>query len=274
VVAGIVLDLDAAWGKSVTVLTVVQGGLCGRRAAVDLVQPVVRAGLGLASTVVGVARRRRVGPGAPRRSQDASGSDAGQVRGLFPGPAGAGDADAVRRAGRPVTGTAVAELSAVDSTRMAMTWTVTVQESLGVVLVGKDARTDPRQGDTPVTQSLPLLCFRSVPGEIQPPAGVNLTYTPGVAMPSPYYSGWSRGWVALTPAIRGTSLASLNVANATCVRYFGDGWRIAEFHDGWWYYDGAWRSRGGWRYWAHGVVPADVRFWVRVDDQPANPWGL
>ncbi|MDQ1294446.1 MAG: hypothetical protein QG608_2329 [Actinomycetota bacterium] len=170
------------------------------------------------------------------------------------------------------TGPAIAGPSAALSVRKALTWTVHVQEPVGVVLVGFDDQSDPYHGDTPVTRSLPLLCFKSVPEEIVPPEGVNLYYSPGVAMPSGYYSGWSRGWVALTPPIRGTSLTSLAVANQTCVNYFGDGWRMGEFHDGWWDNGGTY-ERGGWRYWAHGVVPADIRFWVHIDDQNANPWG-
>ena len=66
-------------------LTVVQGGLCGRWEAGALVQLVVWAGLGLAATVIGVARLRSVGPRALRRMADAPGGDAGPVPGLFLG---------------------------------------------------------------------------------------------------------------------------------------------------------------------------------------------
>ncbi|MDR7275758.1 hypothetical protein [Catenuloplanes atrovinosus] len=32
-----------------------------------------------------------------------------------------------------------------------------------------------------------------------------------------------------------------------------------------------WRQ-GGWSFRAEGTLPAGTRFWVAVDDQPANPW--
>jgi hypothetical protein len=47
---------------------------------------------------------------------------------------------------------------------------------------------------------------------------------------------------------------------------------MGEFHDGWWDNGGTY-ERGGWNFWAHGVIPDNTRFWIRVDDQNANPWG-
>jgi hypothetical protein len=51
-------------------------------------------------------------------------------------------------------------------------------------------------------------------------------------------------------------------ANALCVEKFGEGWRAAEFHDGW-----------GWHFQAAGSVgDSHGRFWADINDQPATCW--
>jgi hypothetical protein len=37
---------------------------------------------------------------------------------------------------------------------------------------------------------------------------------------------------------------------------------MAEFH----------HPQGGWNWWARGNVRTDRRFWIAIDDQPANCW--
>lgn len=138
-----------------------------------------------------------------------------------------------------------------------MTWVVRVQRAHGVVNVGADAQTNAYQGDTPARRYLPILCLRVDNSPI--PKGV----TPD------FYNGWARGWVALTPPIRGTKLTSWKAANKICAANFGRGWRIAEHHSGW-YGDPPQPSH--WHFWARGVVPSQTRFWVAINDQPANPW--
>ncbi|MFJ7999741.1 RICIN domain-containing protein [Streptomyces sp. NPDC096310] len=131
-----------------------------------------------------------------------------------------------------------------------MTWTVLNQRSDGVVQVGRDEdRSDPYTGDTPAAASLPVLCLR-MDGRAAP-AGI----------PTTGAHSWAKGEVRATPAVRGADLISRTVADTVCQAYFGDGWRMAEFHDG-----------GGWSLWAAGTLPTGVRFWTAINDQNANPW--
>jgi hypothetical protein len=37
---------------------------------------------------------------------------------------------------------------------------------------------------------------------------------------------------------------------------------MGEFHDG----------NGGWTWWGRGSINSTTRFWVAINDQPANPW--
>lgn len=140
-----------------------------------------------------------------------------------------------------------------------MTWTVLAKGTAnGTVRVGADAATDPYNGDTPATATLPLLCLRVTGSGV--PSGI----TPD------FYAGWARGTVAATPPVQGKALTSLSVANSLCAQYYGTGWRLAEFHDG--RYGSNLESSGGWSFWAHGYLPENTRFWTAIDDQPANPW--
>lgn len=106
----------------------------------------------------------------------------------------------------------------------------------------------PYHGDTACFASLPLLCI--FPGEVA---------NPGVR--SSTYAEWSGGILATTAPVRGTALRSYRAASEVCAHAFGPGWRMAEFHDGW-----------GWGFLALGAVRSDTRFWVAIDDQPANCW--
>jgi hypothetical protein len=120
----------------------------------------------------------------------------------------------------------------------------------GLVLVGGREGYDPYEGDTPCSEHLPVLCLH-VTGDEAP-----TTIEPD------FYHGWARGEVDLTQPVAGFELSSLYVADQMCVQAFGQGWRMAEFHDG----------GGGWNWWAYGDLAEDGLFWVRIDDQPANPW--
>ncbi|HXU31227.1 MAG TPA: flagellar hook-length control protein [Thermoanaerobaculia bacterium] len=108
---------------------------------------------------------------------------------------------------------------------------------------------DPYVGDTLCNQSLPILCIRQ-----------DASPNPGVA--TSFYNGWAAGHIHLTPPQVGTSLGSLANADAICTSYFGPGYRMAEFHDG----------SGGWAWQAYGNVNAAFRFWLYINDQPANCW--
>jgi hypothetical protein len=139
-----------------------------------------------------------------------------------------------------------------------MTWAVQQQLPGGVVHVGSDGLTNPYAGDTPPTTRLPVLCLLVNNSGV--PAGI----TPG------FYNGWARGVVALTAPVFGSQLTSRAQADALCSGTFGGGWRMAEFHDGWFGPNLA--QSGGWSYYAFGALPLGTRFWTAINDQPANPW--
>ena len=119
-------------------------------------------------------------------------------------------------------------------------------------LVGRHAETNAYTGDTSCTEAWPLLCIQ--PLDIPPPTEVELEIG--------FYRGWTGGRIALTEPVYGTELTSLAATDQRCVDAFGTGWRLGEFHDG----------GGGWNWWAVGEIPLEARFWLWIDDQPANPW--
>ena len=135
-----------------------------------------------------------------------------------------------------------------------MTWTL-LQQIDGVVHVGTDARTNPYGGDVTCDATLPLLCY--LPEGAAPPNRNDQV---------DYYSKWAPGRVALTGAVNGYQITSLEAANQLCAGLFGSGFaRVAEFHDGNY-------GNSGWDFWAYGNLPIGTRFWVGINDQPANPW--
>lgn len=138
-----------------------------------------------------------------------------------------------------------------------MTWSMLEQRAGSLVHVGRDATTNAYNGDTPATAVLPVLCLLVTNSAA--PSGINLTM----------YEGWARGSVALTQPLSGTLLSSRAAADAICASRFGNGWRMAEFHDG--RYGPGLSSTSGWSFWASGQL-ASGRFWVAINDQPANPW--
>jgi hypothetical protein len=105
-------------------------------------------------------------------------------------------------------------------------------------------------GDTSCKEYLPMLCLNQ---DGSPDPGV---------VPSGFYAGWTKGHIGLTLNIQGVVLTSLNVADQICQHYFGPGYRMAEFHDG----------GGGWGWHAYANVSPNQRFWVHINDQPANCW--
>jgi hypothetical protein len=147
--------------------------------------------------------------------------------------------------------------SAMADTRQAMTWTALDRQG-GYTRVGADASTSPYRGDTAIDELLPLLC--RVQDQTAPPDGIDFDS----------YVGWVQGSVALTSPILGVDLTSQAEGDAICAGAFGAGWRMAEFHDG--RYGPGFSYPGGWSYWGGGEIPADTRFWVAINDQPANAW--
>jgi hypothetical protein len=147
----------------------------------------------------------------------------------------------------------------LTATHAGLTWTRLERRLFPpVVRVGADGVSNPYNGDTPATASLPILCLL-VDGSAVPP-GITPTFS----------AGWSRGRVQLSPSVPGSQLTSQAAADAICSASFGTGWRMAEFHDG--RYGANLQSIGGWSFWAYGNVPSGTRFWTFINDQPANPW--
>lgn len=139
-----------------------------------------------------------------------------------------------------------------------MTWRATEQRSGPVTHVASDNVTNPYSGDTPASASLPVLCLR-------------VTNAPAPSNVSPdFYNGWAKGSLAITAPVTGSTLTSRATADALCSSTFGGGWRMAEFHDG--FYGTNLASSGGWSYWGYGNIPIGQRMWVAINDQPANPW--
>lgn len=130
-----------------------------------------------------------------------------------------------------------------------MTWGVRGQHKLGVWVGAIDGVTNAYDGDTRCSETRSMLCFK--PGSQPAPEGLVL----------PSRVQWSGGEVGLVPEVLGLEVRSRERADAMCAAKFGDGWRMAEFHDA-----------GDWGYGAVGELPRDAMFWVAIRDQRANLW--
>lgn len=161
------------------------------------------------------------------------------------------------------------------ASRMGMTWGVTPHHATNrgdVTLVS--CHGEPRiegqgcnayEGDTACSLERPVLCLK-VDGRPRPDVASGSNSRSSQS--NDFYSGWAGGRVALAPAVRGDQFASQDEANAWCASHLGEGWRMAEHHDGW-TRDGA---KGGWGFMAQGNITNGSRFWVAINDQPANCW--
>jgi hypothetical protein len=132
---------------------------------------------------------------------------------------------------------------------MAMTWGVRGQQGLATWVGALDHVTNAYSGDTPCSETRPLLCIQA--GSRPQPEGFVL----------PHPIRWTGGAIALVPDVLGLEIRSRDTADRLCSAKFGPGWRMAEFHDG-----------GAWGLGAEGELPADARFWVAINDQRANLW--
>jgi hypothetical protein len=167
-------------------------------------------------------------------------------------------------------------ISQAQANPNAMTWiggTPLVLSGKTYVLFSSDISTNPYQGDTSINEYRSLLCIKKIP-LLPAPVGLPLSYlTPGGATAG----SWSGGKVLVIPNIQGTQLTSLAVANSICnqvgqIVRGTPGYRMAEFHDGTGIYS-------GWSFWteAYGYINGlaqspPTRYWVYINDQPANPW--
>lgn len=115
---------------------------------------------------------------------------------------------------------------------MGMTWSL--HRVVGkAALVGSDGSTNAYEGDTPVDQSLPLLCVKK--RDLPCPGGVE----------ADFYHGWTGYELRLSSPVAGTELTSLEAANAIIQRELGAGWEMAEFHS----------PQGGWTWWGYWAEP-------------------
>jgi hypothetical protein len=164
--------------------------------------------------------------------------------------------------------------------KKAMTWRIldTRTDSNGTpyFLFGSDSQTNPYTGDTDTSTTQNLLCIKKE-GLGKPSVIPNTTTTPGGAI----RGSWSGGKAMVVFDVPGTALSSKAEADKLC-NYTGEttlgisGFQMAEFHDG--NPSDGWV---GWDFWADGskviLNPTGTslmnrRFWVSINDQPANPW--
>lgn len=146
------------------------------------------------------------------------------------------------------------------------------------------ASCNPYVGETSCSVKRHILCVKESGNIKRPPYEIT---TGSYAMPKEYYAGWSPKKIKLGPKKRGSDLISLPVANAFC----GTGWKMAEFHDGFWksgmnttsYFGNSWNinstRRGGWGFHARFQGNANrlnklktQRFWVNINDKQGNCW--
>jgi hypothetical protein len=142
-------------------------------------------------------------------------------------------------------------------------------------------------GDTSCATKLPVLCIKK---DNSPRPNYAVPLPSSGVMEAAYYHGWAGGHIATTLPTVGSSIAPplinglINTSPYTgdniCKTAFGAGWKMAEHHDGK-YISGmglnsAWSNSGlltgGWAFYAYGNVRDDMRYWVRINDQPANCW--
>lgn len=139
--------------------------------------------------------------------------------------------------------------------RKGLTWgLLRTNQPTGTVRVGcGNNKCEPRRGDTPCTEKLPILCIRkSGPGFPLP--------KPATVDASSRYNRWSGGVIGTTQAT--VPPKTLQEAHALCEQEFGEHWRVAEHHDGW-----------GWAFQAYGGVgDPNSRFWMDINDTNGTCW--
>lgn len=162
-----------------------------------------------------------------------------------------------------------------SSSKKAMTWRVLNTATIDgkkYALFGSDNLTNPYQGDTDINELRSLLCIQK--NNLPVPLGLpTATTTPGGAL----RGSWSGGRVLALANVRASTLTSQVFADEKCrvqgAQVTGEnGFRMAEFHDG-----DQLSGWAGWDFWAEvssieELGNTDIRYWVQINDQPANPW--
>lgn len=161
------------------------------------------------------------------------------------------------------------------SPKKAMTWRVLNTTTINgkyYALFGSDELTNPYQGDTDINEVRSLLCLQK--NNLPAPLGLPTSMTTaGGAL----RGAWSGGRVVIVLDVQARSLTSQGLADEKCrlqeLHTMGENdFRMAEFHDG--DQRSGW---AGWDFWAEvssleGLDNPKIRYWVRTNDQPANPW--
>ena len=149
-------------------------------------------------------------------------------------------------------------LAASRSVCQGTTWVIHRQFD-GLLQVGADRISNPYKGDQNCDQRFPVLCVK-VQGHGIPANTNNANFN----------HGWSGAEIGTTYPLSGHDINTRDKANNACREAFGGGWRMATHHDG------ALGTEGtdGWKFWGYGGLPTGRRFWVAVNDQPANPWNF
>jgi hypothetical protein len=143
--------------------------------------------------------------------------------------------------------------------------------------------TNPYVGDTLITERRSLLC---VSKEAKYPQPKDLKTGERVTPGGSTRDSWSNRRIVVVPNVLGSDLTSDRVANRKCsmagqLTLNDPNFRMAEFHDGT-------KSNPGWAFWTEGYSIQDgldaqpqnpqikgssvARYWVCINDQPANPW--
>lgn len=190
----------------------------------------------------------------------------------------------------PPAAPASAPPPASPAARKGMTWGVAadVETPEGIVLVGchgepatATGSCDADRGDTACSEARPLLCLKI--DDTPAPTDLRRPLLDG-APPDDFYAGWAGGTVATTAPMPGTALKTREIADRACAAAFGDRWRLAEFHAGGRDQQpiavtepGSTQPRsvypsGGGAFYAAGDPIRTSRFWVAIDDRPANCW--
>ncbi|MEH2276822.1 MAG: hypothetical protein V7K40_19050 [Nostoc sp.] len=156
--------------------------------------------------------------------------------------------------------------------KKAMTWIINTSVNVNgktYVQARYDSQTNPYSGDTSISEVRSLLCIRKSQELASNPI-------PNIATGTAYTNSWSGGEVFAIPEVVGSSLLSPADADGKCQaagknRYGLSGFRMAEFHD-------ANEPYSGFGFYAQSDDPnlsnPGTRFWVRINDQDANPWKL
>jgi hypothetical protein len=161
------------------------------------------------------------------------------------------------------------------SPKKAMTWRVLNTTTINgkyYALFGSDELTNPYRGDTDSNEVRSLLCLQK--NNLPAPLGLPTSMTTaGGAL----RGSWSGGRVVIVPDVQASTLTSQGLADEKCHlqgrQVTGeDAFRMAEFHDG--DQQAGW---AGWDFWAEvssieGLENPNIRYWVWINDQPANPW--